>query len=135
MNIGFVHGCFIRIPEQGAKTFLLKMPVVGENLRQPFPPRRLHRYVIRQAVSLVGTCAVEGHAGKKRLAALRNHADIGVVKNSFSVRKSFAAKSLVCRCKERQVFRQHFIRGDDGRAFLLDGKGAKGKFCIIAGRP
>jgi hypothetical protein len=32
--------------EQGAKAFLFKMPVVGENLGQPFPAHRLHRNAI-----------------------------------------------------------------------------------------
>src|ERR1035438_5081891 len=59
--------------KQGAKTFLLKMPVVGENFGQPFPEHRLHRNAIRQAVALVGPRPVELQPGKEGLPALRNH--------------------------------------------------------------
>ena len=34
----------------------------------------------------------------------------------------FPAHTFIGRRKERQIFNQHFIRGDNGGAFLLDGK-------------
>src|ERR1039457_6384514 len=56
---------FLRIPEQRPEIFLLKMPVVRENLGQPFLTHRLHRNAIDQAVSFIGTGAVELQTGKK----------------------------------------------------------------------
>ena len=47
-------GNFSRIPKHCPETFLLKMPVVGENLVQPFLAHRLHRNAIDQAVAFVG---------------------------------------------------------------------------------
>ena len=57
---------------------LLKMPVIGEGFGQPFLAHRLHRNAIDQAVPFVGTRFVKGHAGKKRIAALRNNANAGI---------------------------------------------------------
>ena len=50
------------------------MPVVGKNSGQSFPAHGLHRYAIRQAVSLVGRREEQIEAGVKRTIALRNDA-------------------------------------------------------------
>jgi hypothetical protein len=41
------------MPEQCPETLLLKMSVIGENIGQSFPAHDLHRYAVRQTVTLV----------------------------------------------------------------------------------
>jgi len=59
------------------------MPVIGENLGQPFLAHRLHRNTIDQAVALVGAGAVKVEASAKRFPALRNHPHRGTRQQPF----------------------------------------------------
>jgi hypothetical protein len=77
-----LHGSIKPLAEQGAKSFLFKMPVVGKDFCQPFPPHGLHRNAIRQAVSLVESLPVELQTGAKRLPAL------GITRTAELVKKS-----------------------------------------------
>ena len=54
-------GAALGIAKQSPKTFLLKMPVFGENLCQAFLAHRLHRDAIDQAVAFVGAGAVSSN--------------------------------------------------------------------------
>ncbi len=53
------------ISEQGAEPFVLKVPVIGEDLGQPFLPHGLHRNAIAQTVPFIGPRSIKGHAGEK----------------------------------------------------------------------
>ena len=63
--------------EKGQKAFLLEMPVVRENLGQPFPPHRLHGNTIRKAVALVRPRMIELQPCAKGISALRNNPNDG----------------------------------------------------------
>ena len=103
--------------EKGVKAFLLKMPVVGENFGQPFPPHRLHRNAIRQAVALVGTGSIElpgrqettpGSAGPREQ------------RNSSRMRSTLP-HALRRNCsgavaEKSEVFGQHFVGCNDVRS-------------------
>jgi hypothetical protein len=66
------------IPEQGAETFLLKMPVVGQYVNQTFAPHGLHRNAIRETVALVGTARVRIETAEERFTGLRDHLNTGI---------------------------------------------------------
>ena len=52
-------GDFSQVSEQRAKTFLLEMPVIGENLGDPALPHGLHRDAIGQTIAFIETHTVQ----------------------------------------------------------------------------
>jgi hypothetical protein len=89
-------GVNLEIPEESPETLLLKMPVIGENLGQPFLAHRVHRNAINQAVAFVGAGPVELQAGAERLLALRKHPDGGIGQEAFDTFRRPSAKRLGC---------------------------------------
>jgi hypothetical protein len=78
--------------EKGAKPFLFKMPVVGENFGQTFPAHSLHRNTIDQTVTFVGTVTVELQTRAKGIPALWKHLNDGTCQQTFDTFRCFTAK-------------------------------------------
>ena len=66
------------IPEQSAKTFLLKMAVVGQYVGQAFAPHGRHRNAVCEAIAFVGMAGVKIETGEKRLTGLWDHVNTGI---------------------------------------------------------
>jgi hypothetical protein len=109
--------------EEGAEAFLLEMAVVGENVGQAFPPHRLHRNAVRQAVTLVGTLNVKIETGQEGSAALRNHPDRGTGQNVSDAYTGFTPHRLVLGGEKGQIFRQYLVGRDDGVRSVRGGQG------------
>ena len=70
------------------------MPVVGKNSGQSFPAHDLHRYAIRQAISLVRPRAEQIETSVKRTIALRNDAHRWVEQNCLHSVRGVTARML-----------------------------------------
>ncbi len=85
------------------------MVVVGEDLRKSLLAHGPHRDAIDQAITFIGTVAIEIKPSRKRFVALRDDADAGVGEHGFDIRHHFAAQIFWSLTKERQVFRKNLI--------------------------
>ena len=99
-------------PKQRPEPFLLKMPVIREHVRKPFPAHRLHRDAIRQAVAFVRPSLVETQPFEKALAALRNNAHTVDRKKTPDGNHRILSQAFT-RGAEGQHLSKHFIRGDE----------------------
>lgn len=66
------------VPEQRPESFLFKVPVVREDVAQTFPPHRLHRNAIRQAITFIRAAVVERQALREGTPALRYNANVRI---------------------------------------------------------
>jgi len=69
--------------EQGAKTLLLEVPVIGERFGQALPAHCLHGNAIDQTVTFVRPLGVKIEPGQKRGTALRDNPDNGTGENAL----------------------------------------------------
>ena len=101
------------IPKQGAKSLLLKVPVVGKDHGQSFLPHRRHGNAIRQTVALIRARCVESQTRTEGVSPLRDNLHTGRFENALGIDDGFATHRLGRRGKESEVLRQDLIGGDD----------------------
>jgi len=114
LEVGPRYGrMFLRIPKQRPETFLLKMPVVGQNFGYLFFTHRLHRNAIRQAVAFVGTRTIQFQADKEGFSTLRNNRNRKTLDQLGNVRAGLGPDTGPRAGKECQIFAKDLIGRDD----------------------
>lgn len=65
------------VAKEGAKSFLLEMPIIGEGFGQAFAPHRRHRNAIDQTVSFIRPRGVKLQSSTEGFAALWDDLNCG----------------------------------------------------------
>jgi len=93
--------------KQHAKTFLRKVPVVGEYVRETFTAHHVHRNAIGEAVFLVGSGFVEGQAIQEHGLRWRQNVYPGVLEDLARFFRRALACHRTCRTIKRQKLGKH----------------------------
>ena len=114
MGIGSDGVLYVRIDEKRMETLPLKVGIVGEDVGDGLIAHGLHRYAIRQAVTLVWTRPIKLEACGKGGWGLRQDPDRRAVAHSLDVHRGFTPEICTPSGKVIQVLRQDFLGGADG---------------------
>lgn len=99
------------------------MPVVCENIREPFAAHRLHRNAIGQAIALVEPRFVKSQARKKAFMGVRDNGHGRQSQRAAYIGGRLAPEMLTPFREKIQVFGDHLLGSDDLRRTERPGKG------------
>ena len=74
-----------RSSKQHCEAFLTEVVIMRQYFVDASLAHRMHRNTIRQAITFIGACFVEGETRHECFVALRRHFDIRAAEDSFSL--------------------------------------------------